>query len=155
MWSSHVKISNFRVQAHLVLHWCLYNKFSYKTWRTVYTGSARRSWFPKQKGHPFGMVADPPSWDDVLSILTPWLAQSGQLGREWKLNHLNLDIHDSNRFCLNDSRFLQEFLPDSLFTKTFDHLFSFAFKFFFDTDSVLSFVLSRYGVLLKLNIKPY
>ena len=27
MLFSHVKISRFRVKAHLVFHWCLYNKF--------------------------------------------------------------------------------------------------------------------------------
>ena len=27
MLFSHVKISCFRVKAHLVFHWCLYNKF--------------------------------------------------------------------------------------------------------------------------------
>ena len=26
---SHVKISSFRVKAHLVFHWCLYNKIVY------------------------------------------------------------------------------------------------------------------------------
>ena len=26
---SHVKISSFRAKAHLVFHWCLYNKITY------------------------------------------------------------------------------------------------------------------------------
>ena len=26
----HVKIPRFRVKAHLVFHWCLYNKLSYQ-----------------------------------------------------------------------------------------------------------------------------
>ena len=29
MLFSHVKISSFRAKAHLVFHWCLYNKNSY------------------------------------------------------------------------------------------------------------------------------
>ena len=29
MLFSHVKISSFRAKAHLVFHWCLYNKLSY------------------------------------------------------------------------------------------------------------------------------
>ena len=35
MLFSHVKISSFRVKAHLVFHWCLYNKHIY-SWRLTH-----------------------------------------------------------------------------------------------------------------------
>ena len=33
MLFSHVKISSFRAKAHLVFHWCLYNKNTYEMQR--------------------------------------------------------------------------------------------------------------------------
>ena len=33
---SHVKISSFRAKAHLVFHWCLYNKFVLNSWAQLF-----------------------------------------------------------------------------------------------------------------------
>ena len=35
MLFSHVKISSFRAKAHLVFHWCLYNKDCYFAGETI------------------------------------------------------------------------------------------------------------------------